>query len=66
SKAQLEQGYAVFLQNCVQCHEPRIPVDPEAESWHPIMRGMSWNANMKPAEEEAMIDYVRAAASEKG
>lgn len=64
-KTRLEKGYGLFLQNCVQCHEPRIPVDPEAESWHPVMRGMAWNSNMEQGDEEAMIDYVRAAASER-
>ncbi|BCX46692.1 hypothetical protein HAHE_06000 [Haloferula helveola] len=60
----LRRGHSVFMVNCTRCHEPRIAVETGEPSWHPTMRGMSWNAGLKPADETALIDYVRAAARE--
>jgi len=62
SLAQLRRGHEVFVSTCFECHEPRIPVDPGEPDWHPIMRGMSWNAGLEPADEAALIDYARGAA----
>jgi cytochrome c2 len=64
SLKELERGHAVFGSRCLECHEPRIPVDPTDPSWHMTMRGMSWNAGLDSADEAALIDYMRAAAKE--
>lgn len=64
SSEQLGKGYAVFMTKCLECHEARIAVDPGDPSWHPTMRGMSWNAGLDAASEEALIDYLEAASKE--
>lgn len=62
--SELGRGYAVFTSKCVECHEPRIAVDLGDPTWHPTMRGMSWNAGLEAGDEQALIDYLRAAAEE--
>lgn len=64
SLASLREGYRVFMANCIECHGVRIPVDSEDPSWHPTMRGMSWNVGLSASSEEAVIDYLRAASKE--
>lgn len=54
-------GYALFQRKCLECHEPRVPTDPDAANWHPIMEGMAWNAGLSESEESAVLDYLHAA-----
>ena len=57
----LERGYAVFNAKCIECHIPRIPVNPSNPNWHATMLGMAWNAGLSEANERELIDYMRAA-----
>lgn len=64
SLKELERGHQVFMAKCIECHEPRIAVKTSDPSWHPTMRGMSWNAGVGSADEKALIAYLGAAAEE--
>lgn len=55
-------GYWVFQRKCLECHESRIPKDPNHPDWHPVMQGMSWNAGLSTDEQGAVMAYLRAAA----
>ena len=61
----LGKGHGLFLRKCSECHEPRVPVNPNDPSWHPIMVGMGWNAGLTESEEKAVADYLRAAAKSR-
>lgn len=54
-------GHSLFHRKCLECHEPKIPNDPNAANWHPIMEGMAWNAGLSDAEERAVLSYLHAA-----
>ena len=58
----LGNGYAVFLRKCSECHEPRVAVNPKDPSWHPILKGMGWNAGLSDSEAADMEAYLLAAA----
>jgi cytochrome c5 len=55
-------GYWIFQRKCLECHEARVPEDASLAAWHPTMIGMSWNAGLSEAEEDALLAYMRAAA----
>jgi len=55
-------GYWIFQRKCLECHESRVPTDPTDADWHPVMRGMSWNAGLAEDEQNAVMAYLRAAA----
>ena len=58
----LTNGREIFLRKCLDCHEPRVPSDPNHPDWHPVMMGMSWNAALSPKEQGDILAYLRAAA----
>lgn len=64
SQDHLDRGREIFMVKCTECHAPRVAVNTEDPSWHPTMRGMAWNADLNKADEQALIDYLRAAAKE--
>lgn len=59
--ARLEKGHEVFLANCLRCHEAMMPADLSREDWHVVVPGMSWNAGISEADEEALSAYILAA-----
>ena len=54
-------GYWVFQRKCLECHEARVPEDPSDANFHPLMKGMTWNAGLTPREVSAVIAYLEAA-----
>jgi mono/diheme cytochrome c family protein len=64
SQDHLGRGYSVFMAKCIECHEPRIAVKTTDPSWLLTMHGMSWNAGIDAVDEEALVDYLRAAAED--
>lgn len=54
-------GYWIFQRKCLECHEARVPHDPADPNWHPVMQGMTWNAGLSTAEQDAVLVYLRAA-----
>jgi hypothetical protein len=61
--ATLQRGHAVYLAHCSRCHEAVLPADVSREDWHVVVPGMSWNAGISAAEEEALNAYIGAASS---
>ena len=59
-------GYWVFQRKCLECHEARVPRDPSNSNWHPVLRGMSWNAGLSDSEQDAVMAYLRAAGRSRG
>lgn len=59
--AMLEKGHRVFMANCLRCHEAMMPEDVSREDWHLVVPGMSWNAGISEADEEALLAYILAA-----
>ncbi|MFC7338941.1 hypothetical protein ACFQY0_17220 [Haloferula chungangensis] len=64
SLEKLKRGHSVFMIKCTECHEPRIAVETADPSWLLTMHGMSWNAGIDEADEEALIGYLQVAAGE--
>lgn len=60
----LEKGHQVYLANCMRCHEPMMPKEVSQADWHLVVPGMSWNAGISEADEEALTAYILAARSE--
>ena len=61
----LGKGHSIFMRQCMQCHEKRIPNEIPTEEWHVIVPGMAWNAGLSPEEERLVTDYVVAASKVK-
>lgn len=59
---ELGEGYAVFLTQCSQCHEQRIPNYISADEWHVVVPGMAWNAGLSKKEESLVMKYLTAAS----
>jgi len=60
----LGKGYSLFLVHCAQCHELKMPEDMRVEEWHSIVPGMAWNAGLKKEDENAVMEYLLAAAQQ--
>jgi mono/diheme cytochrome c family protein len=61
SQATLQRGHAVYLAHCSRCHEAVRPADVSREDWHVVVPGMSWNAGISEADEQALAAYILAA-----
>ncbi|MFC5051285.1 c-type cytochrome [Rubritalea spongiae] len=61
----LGRGHAIFMRQCTQCHEKRIPNEIPTDQWHVIVPGMAWNAGLSKEEEKLVTDYVIAASQVK-
>lgn len=61
----LGKGHSIFMRQCMQCHEQRIPNEIPTKEWHVIVPGMAWNAGLSPEEERLVTDYVVAASKVK-
>lgn len=57
----LGRGYSVYLTQCAQCHELKMPRDMRVEEWHTIVPGMAWNAGLNQTDEKAVVAYLVAA-----
>lgn len=61
----LGKGHAIFMRQCTQCHEQRIPNEIPTKEWHKIVPGMAWNAGLSQEEERLVTEYVVAASKVK-
>lgn len=57
----LQRGHAVYLAHCGRCHAPILPADVSKADWHVVVPGMSWNAGISQADEDALTAYILAA-----
>lgn len=62
---ELGEGHAIFLRQCSQCHEQRIPNYITADEWHVVVPGMAWNAGLSEKEESLVTKYLTAASKVK-
>lgn len=60
--AQLNQGYAIYKQQCSKCHEPKLPGAIPSKTWHKLIPGMAWNAGLTNEEEKQLNTYIIAAS----
>ena len=58
----LGKGHAIFMRQCTQCHEKRIPNEIPSKEWRHIVPGMAWNAGLSKEEERLVTEYVLAAS----
>lgn len=61
SQGILQKGHAVYLAQCGRCHEHILPRDVSKADWHVVVPGMSWNAGISEADEDALTAYILAA-----
>lgn len=62
SLSDLQDGHAIFMTQCSQCHEQRIPNAIPTEEWHKIVPGMAWNAGLSKEEQSKVEKYIFAAS----
>lgn len=65
SLTDLQEGHAIFMVQCSQCHEQRIPNALTSDEWHTVTPGMAWNAGLSKAQEAQVTKYLVAASSVK-
>lgn len=63
--ADLGKGYGIFMRQCSQCHDKRIPNQIPTKEWHKIVPGMAWNAGLSVEERRLVTDYIVAASKTK-
>ena len=61
----LGKGHSIFMRQCSQCHEQRIPNQIPTKEWHIITPGMAWNAGLSKEEEQLVTKYLVAASQVK-
>jgi mono/diheme cytochrome c family protein len=60
--AEIGEGHAIYMRQCSQCHEAKLPSSIPSKAWHVIVPGMAWNAGISPAEEAKVHSYIMAAS----
>ncbi|MDA7907979.1 hypothetical protein N9B19_03780 [Akkermansiaceae bacterium] len=58
SFATLKRGHGVYLKQCAQCHEHRLPNTISLPAWHGKIDKMSDLAGLSKAEEEDLQAYL--------
>ena len=56
----LGEGHAIYMRQCSQCHEAKLPASIPSKSWHVIVPGMAWNAGLSEEEEKLVHTYIVA------
>ena len=59
---EIGEGHAIYMRQCSQCHEAKLPATIPSEAWHVIVPGMAWNAGLSKAEEDKVHSYIMAAS----
>ncbi|OYV05617.1 MAG: hypothetical protein CFE26_10640 [Verrucomicrobiales bacterium VVV1] len=62
----LERGHEVYMLNCGQCHEYKLPEKIDIEDWEDAMPKMIGHAGLERADEKAVLEYVKAVKVVKG
>ena len=60
--AKIGEGHAIYMRQCSQCHEAKLPSTIPSEAWHEIVPGMAWNAGLSKTEEAKVHSYILAAS----
>ncbi|MHC4909868.1 MAG: hypothetical protein ACYTF9_09140 [Planctomycetota bacterium] len=58
----LETGRLLYVTACVRCHSPEAVTRYSLAEWASILPRMADEAALSPAQEAAVMNYVRAAA----
>lgn len=59
---EIGEGHAIYMRQCSQCHEAKLPATIPSKAWHVIVPGMAWNAGLSKAEEDKVHSYIMAAS----
>jgi cytochrome c5 len=62
----LQRGHEVYMLNCGQCHEYKLPEKIDIEDWEDAMPKMIGHAGLERADEKAVLEYVKAVKVVKG
>ncbi|MGJ8723269.1 MAG: c-type cytochrome [Roseibacillus sp.] len=65
SLEKLQDGWGLYMRKCGECHRKKFPQDVSDEGWTKIVPHMSWNAGLSPAEEQDLLNYLKAANLEE-
>jgi mono/diheme cytochrome c family protein len=60
--AQLQHGRVLFASRCIECHALPAVTSHSASEWPRLIGEMAGRANLKPADQQAVLAYVLAAA----
>lgn len=60
--SEIGEGHAIYMRQCSQCHEPKLPSTIPSKAWHVIVPGMAWNAGLSKSEETKVHNYIMAAS----
>ena len=60
--AEIGEGHAIYMRQCSQCHEAKLPATIPSDAWHVIVPGMAWNAGLSKSEEAKVHSYIMAAS----
>ena len=61
SATETHRASALYALKCGRCHKFYDPAAYDAEEWNMWMRKMSKKANLEPAQEKLLSDYLNAA-----
>jgi len=56
--ASLNQGYAIYSDKCVECHEMKMPQDFSVSDWNGILPKMGKKANLDTAQYKLVYHYI--------
>jgi hypothetical protein len=56
----LREGRRLFVSRCIQCHTLPVVWYYNKSEWPGIVRSMAERSSLKPAEEKALVAYIRA------
>jgi hypothetical protein len=59
----LEDGHRLYTTRCTECHELELLDSKSMPSWRAAVAGMARRANLTPAEEARILDYLAVAQS---
>lgn len=62
----LQRGHEVYMLNCGQCHNYKLPEKIDIEDWEDAMPKMIDHAGLESADEKAVLSYVRGVKAIKG
>jgi len=59
----LEDGHRLYTTRCTECHELELLDSKSMPNWRTAVAGMARRANLTPAEEARILDYLSVAQS---
>ncbi|MDB4141962.1 hypothetical protein N9162_00395 [bacterium] len=58
SYSDLKEGHGVYMKQCAQCHEHRVPSSTTLPEWHDKVSAMSAIAGLSKVEEKSLQTYL--------